>query len=362
MKILLTGATGYIGGAAAKALLARGHEVHGLARSSRAEASLREHDITPVRGDFSDPASLARAVHTCDPDAVVSTASVGSLGGDAATYARDRDSVIAMRDALGDSGKTLIFTSGSAVLGTFNGGNATKAIHDEETALPLPASEFAPASAGVHPMIAAGLGAAMVARVETEQAVTTDRRVRGIVVRPGLVYGHGGSFDIPSLIKLSRHHGHGVHLGPGATIHSYVHLDDLAELYCLAVEKAPHGAVLHAVTDDVSQRELAAAVSRMMGMGDRTESLTMAQMLRLNLASRIGLGLTARLPSASVHKLQGVFKAPDSVGTGISLCLHKRLSADRTRQLLGWSPTRTDIIEDIGFGSYAAEVGHGTSR
>jgi nucleoside-diphosphate-sugar epimerase len=354
LKILVTGATGYIGGAAAAALLARGHEVHGLARSAPSAASLRERDITPVMGDFSDPTSLARTIRTSAPDAVVSTASVGSLGGDAATFARDRDAVMVMRNALGHSGKPLIFTSGSAVFGVFNGGNATDIVYDEETDLPLPASVFAPASARVHPMIAAGLAGAMAARVETEQAVTTAAGVRGIVVRPGLVYGHGGSFDIPSIIKLARLHGHGVHFGPGATIQSYVHIDDLAQLYCLAVENAPQGAVLHAVTEDVSQRELAAAVGRMIGVGSRTESLTMAQMLRLNAAARIGLGVTAGLPSAWARKLQGAFTPPDSVGTAISLCLNKRLSADKTRQLLGWTPSRTDIVDDVQSGSYAS--------
>jgi nucleoside-diphosphate-sugar epimerase len=353
MRILVTGATGYIGAAASRALLARGHDVHGLARSARSAASLLERGITPVTGDFNDPGSLTRAIRDCRPDAVVSTASVGSLGGDAATFARDRDAVTSMRDALGDTGKTLIFTSGSAVFGVFNRGNATRAVFAEDAELPLPESVFAPASARIHPMIAGGFGAAMAARVETERAVTGAAGVRGIIVRPGLVYGHGGSFDLPALIRLSRAHGRGVHLGPGATIHSYVHIEDLARLYCLAVERAPRGAVLHAATDDVSQRELAAAVSRRLGAGSRTESLSLARMLGLNTAARAGLGLTARLPTAVTRKLQGGFTPPDSVATGISLCLHKRLSADRTRQLLGWTPGRKDIVEDIEFGSYA---------
>ncbi|MCU1681155.1 MAG: NAD-dependent epimerase/dehydratase [Amycolatopsis sp.] len=41
MKILVTGATGYIGGAAAKVMLAKGHEVLGLARSESSAAKLR---------------------------------------------------------------------------------------------------------------------------------------------------------------------------------------------------------------------------------------------------------------------------------------------------------------------------------
>src|SRR2546425_2652085 len=133
MRILVTGATGYIGGAVARALLVRDHEVLGLARSARSVAKLREYGLSPVMGDFSDPASLANAIHTSNPDAVLSTASVGSLGGgDAATFTQDRDAVRAMRDALVDSGKTLIFTSGSAVFGVFNGGRATDVVYRED--------------------------------------------------------------------------------------------------------------------------------------------------------------------------------------------------------------------------------------
>jgi NAD(P)-dependent dehydrogenase (short-subunit alcohol dehydrogenase family) len=82
MKILITGATGFIGSAVARALLARDHEVLGLARSTRSAAALQQAGIAPVSGDFGDPASVARAVTSSGPDAVVSTASVGSLGVD----------------------------------------------------------------------------------------------------------------------------------------------------------------------------------------------------------------------------------------------------------------------------------------
>ena len=79
MKILVTGATGYIGGAAAKALRLRGHQVSGLARSESSAAKLAQVGLTPVMGDFAEVASLVNAVK--DVDVIVSTASVGSLSG-----------------------------------------------------------------------------------------------------------------------------------------------------------------------------------------------------------------------------------------------------------------------------------------
>jgi nucleoside-diphosphate-sugar epimerase len=322
MNVLVTGATGYIGGAAARALRRRGHDVSGLVRSEGSAAKLAQAGLRPVMGDFADLASLSQAVQGAD--VLVSTASVGSLSGDADTFAKDRDAVRAILVALEGSGKTLLFTSGSAVVGTFSGGEASQVVYDEKVVLPLPESVFAPSSAGVHPMIVAGFGGAMAARVETEMDVLAASGIRGIVMRPGLVYGHGGSYDLPQLIAAARKNGAAPHFGSGGTRQGYVHVDELAELFVLAVEHAPKAAVLHGVTDEVSQRDLAAAVSRLIGAGDKTARFSLEEM----------------------------FGSLGSVG--ISLSLNKRLSTDHTRQITGWSPVRTDILHDVEFGSYVS--------
>jgi nucleoside-diphosphate-sugar epimerase len=321
MKILVTGATGYIGGAVARDLRAAGHKVSGLARSESSAAKLTQAGISPVMGDFADAPSLAEAVRAAD--VIVSTASIGSLSGDADTFRRDRDAVRVMLGALEGSGKTLIFTSGSAVVGTFADGAASDVVYDETVRLPLPESVFAPDDAHVHPMVVAGFGAAMAARIETENDVLNTHGVKGIVMRPGLVYGHGGSYDLPQLITLARKSGVGPHLGAGETLQGFVHIDDLADLFRRAVERAPWGAVLHGVVAEVRQRDLAAAISRLIGAGDRTESLSLEQM----------------------------FAAAGSVG--ISMSLNKRLSAAKTREITGWAPIRTDILQDVETGSYA---------
>ncbi len=353
MKVLVTGATGYIGKAVARALAIREHEVLGLARSPHAAAILREDGITPVMGDFGDAGSLVDAVTNCSPDAVVSTASLGSKGGDSQTFARDHDAITTLVTALGDRGATLVFTSGSAVFGAFANGAVTDTIYDESTDLPLPRSVFAPATAHVPPMLAIGFGEAMAARVDTECTVTSARGVRGIVIRPGLVYGNGGSYDLPSLITLARHHGYGVHLGAGSTLQSYVHIDDLAQLYCLAIERAPAGVTLHGTTGEVSQRDLAASASHLIGAGGETRSLTMNGMLGLNGATRAGLLVTRGLPAGILRRIQAMSTPPPTVGSGISLCLNKRLSSAATQHLIGWTPSRTDILDDIKTGSYA---------
>ncbi|GLZ76554.1 nucleotide-diphosphate-sugar epimerase [Actinorhabdospora filicis] len=56
---LITGATGRVGSLVAASLAALGHDVRGLARSTRA---VLPPGVTPARGDLADPASLAGAL------------------------------------------------------------------------------------------------------------------------------------------------------------------------------------------------------------------------------------------------------------------------------------------------------------
>jgi nucleoside-diphosphate-sugar epimerase len=327
MKILVTGATGYIGGAVANALMRSGHQVLGLARSESSAARLQAAGISSLSGDFLDKASLAKAVEAVD--AVVSTASVAAVEATPRGFADDRDAVGVMLDTIRGTGKTLIFTSGSAVAGTFGRGEASETVFDEDVALPLPEDVVVPTGVEVPAMLVAGLASAMAARVQTEKDVLGTAGIRGIVMRPGLVYGHGASYDIPGLIAMAKANGAAPHLGQGALRQGYVHVDDLAELYRLAVERGEAGATFHGVTDEVSLGDLARAVSRLTGADERTDSFTLAQMFATG----------------------GVI--------GISLSLNKRLSSEKTQSALGWKPTRTDLLEDVAHGSYAIALARG---
>jgi nucleoside-diphosphate-sugar epimerase len=354
MRILVTGATGYIGSAVARALLDGGHDVLGLARSEGATTSLRDAAIEPVSGDFTDLERLTDTVKASRPDAVISAASTGASTGDnAVTFARDREAIRAIQAGLDRGGQALLFTSGSAVFGIYRAGARDTTIHEEDHPLPLPASTAMPALPGAHPLLSAGLAASMAARVQTERATLESEHTRGIVLRPGLVYGRGGSYDIPALIVRASARGRAGHVGDGETTQSYVHIDDLAQLYALAVEKAPPGAILHGVVDEVSQRDLAYATNHLLGLGEATDRLSLNEMLGISRGERAGLALTRHLPATIARKLGTAMKAPPSVGTGISLSLNKRLASAKTRTLLNWQPHNTPILEDIESGSYA---------
>ena len=64
--IFITGASGFVGGALAKALIADGAEVRALARSDRSAAAVEALGAVPVRGDLSDPAAIRAGAEGCE--------------------------------------------------------------------------------------------------------------------------------------------------------------------------------------------------------------------------------------------------------------------------------------------------------
>src|SRR5436305_12477643 len=62
---LVTGATGFVGSAVARALLARGHRVRVLARPNSDRRNLAGLSVEIAEGAMEDPRSLARAIGGC---------------------------------------------------------------------------------------------------------------------------------------------------------------------------------------------------------------------------------------------------------------------------------------------------------
>jgi nucleoside-diphosphate-sugar epimerase len=106
---------------------------------------------------------------------------------------------------------------------------ASDKIHDEETPVePVPGKQ---------------------ARVAIDRAIrdASGRGVRSVVVCPTMIYGNGlglarDSAQIPGLARRAAASGVARHVGKGLNIWSNVHVEDVADLYRLALARAPAGA------------------------------------------------------------------------------------------------------------------------
>lgn len=298
MKIFLTGATGYIGGTVAARLVAAGHEVVGLVRNAEGEAGLRERGIVPLRGALADRDILADAARRAD--AVINAAN-----------SDNRDIIEAVLPELHGTGKAFIQTSGSSIVGDKAGGALGTRIYDEDTPVaPLP--EKAPRVAINHAVLAAARDG-----------------VRAIVLCPSLIYGagsgiHRDSVQVPRLIALARESGIARHVGAGENIWSHVHIDDVATLFLVALEKAPSGSFFYAENGEASMKSVAQAISRMLGMDGSTEA----------------------------WPLEAAIKAWGRETAEFTFASNSRVRAIKARRELDWSPEGPPLLLDIEHGSY----------
>jgi len=231
MRVLLAGATGYVGSAAAGAVREAGHEVVGLARSDGAAARLEAAGLPVRRGDLADPGSVAGAV--AGAEAVVHAA---ALAGEA-----DAAAVRAVLAMLEGTGRTFVYVSGAWVLG-----NTGDTVADEDAPTdPAALVAWRPA-------------------VEREVIAAAGRGVRSVVVRPAVVYGRGGGIPA-TLVRSARRKGVARFVGDGRQRWSFVHVDDLADLLALALE-APAGTLLNAAAGPaLPAREVAEAAAEPVG-------------------------------------------------------------------------------------------------
>lgn len=253
MKIFLTGATGYIGSVIAEKLQAAGHTVIGLARNEATAERLAKQNIEPLLGDLQNPKRLADAARQAD--GVIHTAFIHDFDNWAGAVQADCRVIEAFTNALAGSGKPLIATSDTSVLGDTG-------------------SEIA----GENYPIATGFFLAERAKAEAAIVRASQQNIRSVVLRlPLYIYGRGGGTSyVPMRLQEAQEIGVVHYVAPGVHQVSAVPVDEVAQVYVLALEKAPAGSIFHAATESgISERAIAQAISLVVGC--RTEGISLEQ-------------------------------------------------------------------------------------
>jgi nucleoside-diphosphate-sugar epimerase len=300
MRVFLTGATGYIGGAVLEALRRHDHDVVALVRAPEKAKALAERGCaTIILGDMCEP-------HTWQAEAARSDAIVHAAqlrfgrridGGwvRRATVA-DRTVSRALLDAAESGGRcrAFVFTSGVSAFGDHG-------VHWIDEAVTGAPSEIGKYHLDGERFVLDGLS----------------RKIPVVVLRPGLPYAAAGgtfaNFFLANAVKRRFEI-----VGDGTNFFPCEHLDDLAEAYALAVERPPTGETI-ALVDD--------------------EPLTMNDFGDL-LLSHFGGGKVRRAPGWFVGLFAG---GPLARMLGESY----RVKNTKAKTLLGWRPRYATIRDGL---------------
>jgi nucleoside-diphosphate-sugar epimerase len=285
MRLLVTGASGFIGGVLCEMLEHRGHEVIALVRRPGSEPA----GTRGVAGDLGDGRRLAGALVGERPDCVV------HLAAEIASQRSERkvrevnvegtkrllDACLASAGSDPATGPRLVFSS------TVVTGDAGGALLTEEEPLPVQTPYGRSKQEGERLILQSGLPA--------------------VVIRPSHVYGPGGWYAKELLPRL-RQPGRFAVIGRGENLWDVVHVDDVAAALVLAAESAPPGSTYHVVDD---------------------EPLTFYEFMALS-AAALGVGPPRRIPVSLARAVAGA-NAVDAV------IRSARSSNAKIKRELGWN-------------------------
>ncbi|KAL6303959.1 NAD(P)-binding protein [Sparassis latifolia] len=297
MRVLILGASGFIGFPAAQAFVRAGHIVYGVTRSQEKAKQLAGEEIIPIVAEVADRTKWLPLVATLD-------AVVDALGGsDLQKICSDNfnETVAAARELRPAHAPKLgyIYTSGTWV----HGDNRTDIITDTTPIVSsIELTSWRPA---------------------VEQVIATSSAVNGLVIRPSLLYGRSGS--LLALMFKSAYEGKAKWFGTPGGRFSLIHQDDLATMFVLAAEKS---SILGGTIFDAAN--------------DFSESVDeiLQKLVQISGAS----GYEYLQPTN-----------PFQVALGTSSSLRPYLA----RSLLGWHPRKAGLIDhlDIYYSAWKASEG-----
>ena len=289
MRVVVTGATGFIGSAIVQELIGAGHQVLGLARSEAAAKSLATAGAQVHRGDLEDLESLRSGAAMSD--GVIHTAFNHDFSKFAANCENDQRAIEALGSVLTGSARPLIITSGTGMGNAAPGQAATEDTFD---------------SSHPNPRVASELAGAQVSKSGVNVSVVRLPQVHD-TAKQGLV---------TYTVAVAREKGVSAYVGNGFNRWPAVHVLDAARLYKLALEKGEAGARYHAVAEE--------------GVPCR------------NIAEVIGRGLKVPVVSKSPEEAAAHFG-----WLAMFAGLDMPASSAQTQERLGWHPTGPGLIADL---------------
>ena len=244
MRVFVAGATGAIGKPLVPLLVARGHEVVAMTRSTKGERALREAGAAPMVADGLDRAAVIRAVMRAGPEILVHE--MTSLAG--ATNLRNFDAEFALTNRLRTEGTDHLVEAAhksgvrrlvAQSFGNWNYERAGSQVKTESDPLdPNPPASMRQSLAAIRHLEEAVVGG--------DDAGTADRP-EGLVLRYGNLYGSGTGWSDPVLVQLLRRRKMPI-IGDGGGVFSFVHVDDAAVATVAAIERGAPG--IYNVADD----------------------------------------------------------------------------------------------------------------
>ena len=290
MRIFVTGATGFIGVAVTKELIAAGHQVLGLYRDESKAAALKATGAEAVAGTLEDLEGLKRNAAACD--GVIHLAFNHDFTQFAANCETDRRAIAAMGEALAGTHKPFIGTSGTAMANTGPGKLATE---DGDIISP----EHFPRAAS-----------------ETLAFSFVPKGVKVSIVRLPQVHDRFRQGLVSPSIQMFRAHGVCVYVGDGRNRWPAAPVLDAARLYRLALERAEPGAIYHAVAEEgVAARDIVETIAARLKMPVKSISPEEAPAFFGWMARFAGFDMPA--------------------------------SSAKTRKILDWHPTGPSLLEDL---------------
>ena len=311
MRVLIAGGTGHAGSHIIPELLSAGHEVVGLARSNASAAALEALGATARRGDILDLDGLKEAA--TDADGVIHVAHRQDLlpmGGMDAVTAAEIPIMLAYGEALAGTGKPLV------VAGSIGSpGQLGRPSTEQDAALHVTDEHR---------------GTLRVRNdVETTVINLAEQGIRSSIVRIANI-AHGTT-DVagflPMLIALAKERGFAGYPGDGSNLWTAVHINDVAPLFRLALEKSDAGRYWHAVEDEgIPFRTIAEAIGSRVGVP--AVSIPLDELMLPGYFGFLANIVTQSYPASNLI----------------------------TRETLGWAPTMPGLLTDLDNGHYLREA------